>query len=1492
MRFWTIAVICFISLLFFSDIASTDSPDIYEEDEIFVSQDIYEEDDIFEQASAITLNDEIQQHNFHDALDEDWVKFRGIENGTYTIQVNSTGSNSNVIIELYEYALWGNKVIDYLDTTTQNTSADASLTWVASQYGVYHIRTRHHDPEAYGKNTAYKLRVEGPSSPLRPDEDDGFSSPDIYENDNTYDQANVIIPNDETQQRNFHDVWDEDWVMFKGIQGKTYNIEFSSLNANCNAIIEFYDTDMTPLGYTDTAYEEEWSAKMDCWPWIFCQEDSVYYIRIQQRYDLKGCGGDGSYQLKVNTFCPDFYEEDDIFEQANDIMPCRGHYGHNFHDAGDADWMKFQGTRGEVYVIEVKNQGANCDAVIALYDTDGVTRLASQDGADVLGDTSLTWQAPANGIYYVKVRHQNPNAYGEDTEYEIIVNGVFCPDVYEDDDEFFMARGIKLYDIPQKHNFHDAGDEDWNRFYGRGGERYRIEAGNLGVNCDVVIELYTYDDPGERLIASQDAAGISENETLTWVASENEVYYIKVRHRDPEIYGENTEYEINLNTFCPDDNDFCPDAYEEDDTSDLALDIPPHGIVNQRHNFHDPGDEDWIRFDGRSETTYFIDIHSLLEEGNIVIELYEADGVTLLAAQDTQGVGKSSMEWFSPENAPYYVRIRHHDPEAYGESTAYELMMYSFPDIYEQDDSFEQAVAIMPSPPESDGIWISDMPELSYNFDSPGDEDWIKFEVASGEAYTIAAVDLGENADVVIEIYAPDRSLLVSQNVAGGAADESLTWTPPEDGVYYVKTRNEDPEAYGRDTEYNLNLGRSNKVASDAFPGYVEGIVTDDFSNMPIEGAAIKTSGNFYTSSLSKGGYRMSHPAGVHTITAEASGYETFTDSLIVGEIETTTKHIRMIPITGTAATPTLSPAPGIHFLEQHIDIESETFGTTIRYTTDGSEPTELSPAYVESVSVPATTTIRARAYKNNWTASEIVTGIYEITGKVETPTFSPEPGTYTVGPNVELLCVTPDAFIHYTTDGSEPGEDSLIYTASIPVSSSMTIKAKAFKKDWISSGTATGSYTITGTVASPTFSPDPGTYPTARNVELSCATDGAVIRFTTDGTGPAENSPAYAAPISVTSSMTIRAKAFKKDWISSGTTTGAYTITGTVASPTFSPDPGTYPSARNVELSCTTNGAVIRYTTDGSAPSANSSRYSSAISLAASTIIKAKAYKTGWTASITATGIYTITGTAEAPIFSPLPAAYATPQYIELSTISSGASVYYTTDGSEPTERSRIYTTPIPVTSDMTVRAKAFKTDWAPSVTATGVYTITQTVEAPSFAPSPGIYVIAQEVELSCATSDAVIHYTTDGSEPGEDSPLYLSPIVISETTTIKAKAFKTDWNASTVTAGEYIITGTVKTPTFSVPSEIYEEVQEIELISATPGAAIHYTTDGSEPTEDSQIYQSPITVSATMTIKAKAFKTDWNPSATETGNYIITIIESPDSGGGACFLNTALER
>ena len=97
---------------------------------------------------------------------------------------------------------------------------------------------------------------------------------------------------------------------------------------------------------------------------------------------------------------------------------------------------------------------------------------------------------------------------------------------------------------------------------------------------------------------------------------------------------------------------------------------------------------------------------------------------------------------------------------------------------------------------------------------------------------------------------------------------------------------------------------------------------------------------------------------------------------------------------------------------------------------------------------------------------------------------------------------------------------------------------------------TVTAGGTTEIAVAVPVASPKGGTYSGEQTVVLTCATDGATIRYTTDGTNPTTLSPGYTAPFKISASATLKAVAIKSGLTDSAVMTENYIISTETATP------------------------------------------------------------------------------------------------------------------------------------------------------------------------------------------------------------------------------------------------------------------------------------------------------------------------------------------------------
>jgi trimeric autotransporter adhesin len=325
-------------------------------------------------------------------------------------------------------------------------------------------------------------------------------------------------------------------------------------------------------------------------------------------------------------------------------------------------------------------------------------------------------------------------------------------------------------------------------------------------------------------------------------------------------------------------------------------------------------------------------------------------------------------------------------------------------------------------------------------------------------------------------------------------------------------------------------------------------------------------------------------------------------------------------------------------------------------------------------------------------------------------------------------------------------------------------------------------------------------------------------------------------------------------------------------ASPAFLPAAGTYITPQTVTIQDATPGAVVFYTTDGSAPGTASAQYVAPIAVGVNETLKAIAIAPGYSLSAAASGAFTITPPAATPTFSLAAGTYLSAQTVTIADATSGATVYYTVNGTTPTTASTKYTAPIVVSATETLKAIAIATGFSLSIVASASYTITPPAATPTFSPAAGTYTAAQTVKIADATPGAAVYYTIDGTTPTTSSPKYTAPIVVSTTETLKAVAIATGFSLSDVSSAAYTIAPAAAAPTFSPVGGSYLASQTVTIVDTTVGATIYYTVDGTTPTTSSTKYTAPFKVTTTETVNAVAVAPDFAPSLVGSVSYAIS--------------------
>ncbi len=160
-----------------------------------------------------------------------------------------------------------------------------------------------------------------------------------------------------------------------------------------------------------------------------------------------------------------------------------------------------------------------------------------------------------------------------------------------------------------------------------------------------------------------------------------------------------------------------------------------------------------------------------------------------------------------------------------------------------------------------------------------------------------------------------------------------------------------------------------------------------------------------------------------------------------------------------------------------------------------------------------------------------------------------------------------------------------------------------------------------------------------------------------------------------------------------------------------------------------------------------------------------------------------------------------------------------------------------------------------------------------PTFNPGAGTYNKSQTVTISDATPGAVLYCTADGTTPTTSSLACSQPTTVYQTEFLQAIAVAPGKPPSAVASAGYTIDlNAAATPTFSPAGGTYLGTQNVTISTATTGANIYYTVDGTVPTASSTLYTGPVAISKTSTLSAIAVASGYNNSGVASATYTIS--------------------
>jgi len=693
------------------------------------------------------------------------------------------------------------------------------------------------------------------------------------------------------------------------------------------------------------------------------------------------------------------------------------------------------------------------------------------------------------------------------------------------------------------------------------------------------------------------------------------------------------------------------------------------------------------------------------------------------------------------------------------------------------------------------------------------------------------------------------------------------------------------------------------------------------------------------------------------TVTVTYNGTVAATGTVTVTS-GTTQAQATMIVTQAVPTAPVITLAADPCYDDQTVTITAQE-GTTIYYTTDGSEPTPASTPYSGEFTIAhnsENTTVKAIAVNGTQTSTvatqSFAWGTVTVSlNPADGSTFqgSTMTGTVTVNPS--------DAQVSLT--GATYNADDHTFTATVStVGAMVTVEATATKGQSTATASATYTRVAADAPAAPTFSVAAGAVAAGTQLVIS-APEGCTLVV---------NGQAVENPYTVTidNAMTLEAYCVNDENLSSATVTNFYTISGGSGSSS-----DIYEKVTNAELvdggtyilvhENGANGSIVMGSlnnnnkgtaVEGITLDTSASPYqvnlngASALELTAhetstsgeytfeagngylsntsSTDLKIATSSNNWIVAANGQSGYYIhhmvgttdrgvlyngtvfggyamsnagnngysyaylyekkSGTpavvVEAPEITPADGTYYSDLTVTM-TAQEGTTIYYTTDGSNPTTQSNVYngefTTPCEPGTTMIIKAIAINADGVASEVTTVTYAWATPVV--TINPASGNYADDQvTVSMTATPADATIYYSTDGSEPATEysGALVIGLPNVGDAVTVSAVAVVDGKRSAVATATytrvEKIID--VNAPFFSpLSGETYYGDQTLQMGSTTPNAEIYYIIDVTDidgnPTKSSTYYdgsQIDMTVGNTYHVKAIAY----------IGNFASTISEA----------------
>lgn len=428
------------------------------------------------------------------------------------------------------------------------------------------------------------------------------------------------------------------------------------------------------------------------------------------------------------------------------------------------------------------------------------------------------------------------------------------------------------------------------------------------------------------------------------------------------------------------------------------------------------------------------------------------------------------------------------------------------------------------------------------------------------------------------------------------------------------------------------------------------------------------------------------------------------------------------------------------------------------------------------------------------------------------------------------------------------------------------------------------------------TASKPAGPYREALTITLECQDTGgsgcARTRYTFGEEVVKKNFGTFTGPVTVERNATLRFYSVDHAGNEEAIQERAYVIDAVPPTTSLSPPGAIQNTPLQLSITCSDVGSgcdATYFTTDGSAPTTDSPRYQAPVELAVTATVSYFSVDRAGNAEEVRSQRFIVD--TQPPALSLLPSRSFS-RTLALAPVCTDddacAAVHYTLDGTAPTPESAVWAGEITLVSTTTVRAIARDRAGNLSAEAAAIYTLDD-VAPITRATLGGTPWHAPTLTLTCTDDGSGCAGTSvRAGADGYEVP-YSEPLAPTETTTY---FFRSHDQAGNVEATKQVSIGIDHAPpTLSIyPSAgaFRADVAVTLTCYETVGsgcAGLRYTLDGSTPTASSPLYEAPLTLTATTTVKVIALDVAGNSSDVYEAKFVIdrdkpTLLASPPPG------------